>query len=101
MDIVERYFPKHVQKQIERKRIFDIANSKRKKLNSLELKTMPWNQKLKWDLVKVWDAICGAKKIVDSRKPEWKRIGGRILNILESIILIGGVFAVKKLPIKF
>ena len=60
-----------------------------------EWKEMEWSRKLKWDLVKMWDAIQGAKRIVDARTPKWKRIIKRVLIIAEAAIRITAQFCCK------
>jgi hypothetical protein len=50
-------------------------------------------------LVKAYDAVKGAKEIVDARTPKWKRIGLRALRIAEALLLIVAGHYAKKLPI--
>jgi len=83
----------------KRKAMLELAARRLKQMPIGEFIELPWDIKLKWNLVKVWDAIQGARKIVESRTPKWKRIGRRVLKIAEAILFIIAGYYAKKLPL--
>lgn len=94
MDKMKREIDYH-----DRKAILELAARRLKQMPVGEFITLPWDIKLKWNLVKFWDAIQGARKIVESRTPKWKRIGRRVLKIAEAILFVVAGYYAKKLPL--
>lgn len=70
-----------------------------KKITPAELVEMSWDEKLKWNMVKLWDAFNSARRHINSRTPKWKRILKGIYGIARPILYILAAIASKKLPI--
>ena len=82
-----------------RKAILETAARRLKQMPIGEFIELSWDIKLKWNLVKFWDAIQGARKIIESRTPKWKRIGRRVLKIAEAMLFVVAGYYAKKLPL--
>lgn len=76
-----------------------VACIRAKKVTPAELVVMPWDEKLKWNIIKIYDAVKGAKRHIDYRTPKWKRLLKSIYGIAKPILYILAAIASKKLPI--
>lgn len=68
-----------------------------RRMDAAKLKEMSWDEKLKWQGVKVYDAVKGAKSIIDARESKTKRITKRVLGILEALLKVVAMFSSKGL----
>ena len=60
-----------------------------------EVKELGKWEKFKWEAVSFYDALHGAKKIIDSRTPLWERIIKRLLSFIEAATKVVAMFSSK------
>lgn len=54
---------------------------------------MPWGEKLKWDMIKVYDAFKGARALLDT-DPPWKKRLKKAGKIIEAVLyIVAGIYA--------
>ncbi len=54
---------------------------------------MPWNEKLMWDMIKVYGAFTAARARLDT-DPPWKKNLKKALKIVEAMLyIVAGIYA--------
>jgi len=61
------------------------------------IKEIPWDEKLKWWVIRAYDAVQRAKAQIDARESRTKRTLKRVLTLVEAVIRIGAYFSGKGL----
>ena len=54
---------------------------------------MPWNEKLKWDMIKVYGSFTAARALLDT-DPPWKKRLKKVGKIVEAVLyIVAGIYA--------